>query len=211
MYDGTRRVFLINTPGFDDTKRSDTDVSKDIAYHLSKTHEQGLSLAGIIYLHRITHVRMSGSAFKNLKMFGKLCGEERSDVFKHVVLATTMWGNLTGGLNNSRADGEYRQAQLLETKEWWGLMHQRGSPIYEYDDSTESALGIVSYVVGLKTKVVLDIQKQMIDNCQSLENTSAGQEVEKELQEIRQKHQKELKDIEAEKEAALADKDEEVY
>ncbi|KAJ1334959.1 hypothetical protein MN608_01691 [Microdochium nivale] len=68
-----RRVYLIDTPGFDDmlpgSTRSDTEELKDIAFFLAQTYGRAIRLAGIIYLHRITDMRISGSALKNLAMF----------------------------------------------------------------------------------------------------------------------------------------------
>ena len=170
-------MFLIDTPGFDDTNRSDTDVLKDVAFYLSKVYQKDIKLAGIIYLHRITDMRMSGSSLRNLNMFKKLCGD---DSYKHVVLATTMWGNLNGpGLSYDK--GVKREQDLLKTKEWWGLMHSRGSKVYQYTDNKESAMSIISYLIELRTKVVLDIQREMVDERKTLEDTSAGQEIEREI------------------------------
>ena len=45
-----RRVVLIDTPGFDDVNRSDSDILQNITYILSQTYEQGIRLTGIIYL-----------------------------------------------------------------------------------------------------------------------------------------------------------------
>ena len=42
-----RRVFLIDTPGFDDTFRSDIDVLKDVAFFFSSTYKRDVALAGI--------------------------------------------------------------------------------------------------------------------------------------------------------------------
>ncbi|CAM1505055.1 Fc.00g106920.m01.CDS01 [Cosmosporella sp. VM-42] len=67
-------IYLVDTPGFDDTTRSDTDVLKDIATWLTNSYQKDLKLSGIMYLHRITDHRMVGSAKKNLFMFKKLCG-----------------------------------------------------------------------------------------------------------------------------------------
>jgi len=73
----TRDEFIWSTlPGFDDTSRSDTDVLKDVAFFLSQTYKHTVRLAGIIYLHRITDMRMAGSSLRNLTMFKKLCGDE---------------------------------------------------------------------------------------------------------------------------------------
>ena len=109
-----------------------------------------------------------------------LCREEEN-VFKHVVLTTTMWGNLNGpGI--SEAVGAGCEDELHRTKEWWGMMHKRGSRVYRYADTREPSMTIISDLIALRTTIVLDIQKQMINEHKSLEDTSAGQEVEKEIQ-----------------------------
>src|SRR4051794_37978067 len=88
---GNKTVFLVDTPGFDDTNRSDVDILKDIAFFLTTMHANRCRLAGVIYLHRITDPRMGGSALKNLEMFQKLCG---TGSLPSVILTTTMWGDL---------------------------------------------------------------------------------------------------------------------
>lgn len=77
-------------------------------------------LNGIIYLHRITDVRMQGSAKKNLLMFKQLCGP---DALKNVVLATTMWSLV------NPTDGQAREKELISTPEFWGWMLQKGSRV----------------------------------------------------------------------------------
>lgn len=115
LYHTGQRVFLLDTPGFDDTNRSDTDVLKTISGDLARMYSKDIKLSGIIYLHRITDVRFSGSAQKNLSVFKKLCGD---DFYPNVVLATTIWENLSNpGL--STTVGDRRENELLETSEWW--------------------------------------------------------------------------------------------
>lgn len=201
-----RRVVLIDTPGFDDTNRSDSDVLQDITFILSQTYEQGIKLTGIIYLHRITDVRMSGSALKNLTIFKKLCGE---NFYTHVVLATSMWGNLAGD-SSGYDTGVAREKELVETKNWWGLMCNRGSKIFRYGGDRESAMSIISYLIALGSAATLDIQREMVDEKKVLADTSAGQEVQKELQEQQRKHEKEKSELIAAREEALKDKDHEL-
>ncbi|TKA64677.1 hypothetical protein B0A49_13161 [Cryomyces minteri] len=67
-------VFLIETPGFDDTNRSDTEVLREIATLLTISYSHDVRSYGIIYFDRISDIRMQGSAKKNLLMFKKLCG-----------------------------------------------------------------------------------------------------------------------------------------
>lgn len=44
-------IYLVDTPGFDDTNRSDTDVLKAIATWLTKSYAKDVRLNGILYLH----------------------------------------------------------------------------------------------------------------------------------------------------------------
>ena len=201
-----RRVVLIDTPGFDDINRSDSDVLQDITFILSQTYEQGMKLTGIIYLHRITDVRMSGSALKNLTMFKKLCGE---NFYDHVVLATTMWGNLVANRNGIDT-GIAREKELIETKNWWGLMCNRGSKVFRYNGDRKSAMNIILYLVALGSAATLDIQREMVDEKKILADTSAGQEIQKELQEQQRKHDKERLELITAREKALKDKDHEL-
>ena len=83
-----RSIHLVDTPGFDDTKRSDTGVLKDLAYWLSLSYEKkGILLTGLIYLHPISQTRMAGTAFKNLRTFKKMVG---SQSMHSVAQVTTM-------------------------------------------------------------------------------------------------------------------------
>lgn len=206
FYKNKRRIYLIDTPGFDDTNRSDTDVLKDIAFFLTQTYKRTVKLAGIVYLHRVTDVRMAGSSLRNLGMFKKLCGE---DAYQHVVLATTMWDELTGR-NAGYETGVKREQELLSRKEWWGLMAQRGSKVVRHSNDKPSAEAIVSLIVNLESTVALDIQREMVDQGKGLHDTAAGQEVEREIQKLRREYAEHINELKATHQQALADRDTEL-
>src|SRR5207249_2436104 len=105
--DSRRSLILIDTPGFDDTYKSDTEVLREIAGYLSVAYSNKVKLTGIIYLHRITDPRIQGSAMRNLRMFKKLCG---SDSLGKVVLATTWWGKVDAEI------GANREKELTDTE-----------------------------------------------------------------------------------------------
>ena len=69
---GGRKFFLVDTPGYDDTYKSDTDILREIADWLGQVYQNRIKLTGIVYLHRISDVRIGGSGMKNLRMFRKL-------------------------------------------------------------------------------------------------------------------------------------------
>ena len=204
MFQG-RRVFLIDTPGFDDTLRSDTDVLTDVACFLSTWYQNRILLTGIIYLHRITDLRMAGSALKNLSMFQKLCGEH---YFNNIVLATTMWGNLHGeGL--SMATGEERERELVQNPRFWGAMHQRGSRIMRHMGNRESAWGIISHLANLHSSV-LNIQDEMVNQGKKVSDTAAGKEVERDLQAAKEQYKRDIAELHKNHEDALKNRDEEL-
>jgi hypothetical protein len=203
-YKGSR-VFLVDTPGFDDTQRSDSEVLKDVAFWLAAAYTKAVRLAGIIYLHRIIDPRMQGSALKNLRMFQKLCGDGN---LGSVILATTHWHNRDGGPAVTEEVGRERVKQLIDREDFWGSMVHRGSRVLRHDGSKASALAIVSTLVDQKIKVTLDIQRQMVDQHKSLDDTDAGQALRGELIAERKRFERKLKDLEADLNDALHANDE---
>ena len=73
------------------------------------SYERDIKLTGILYLHRITDVRMSGTTFRNLRMFGKLCGDNPAS---KVIFVTTMWDK-----TSSRQVGQAQQEKEQQQRE----------------------------------------------------------------------------------------------
>ena len=181
----SRTIYLIDTPGFDDTSRSDTEVLREIAGWLTAFYNNKVLLHGIIYLHRITDVRMQGSAKKNLLMFKKLCGD---DALRKVVLTTTMWDKVPD------REAEDREQQVIDTPEFWGFMVSKGSTVHRHNNTAESAIQIIEELARDNSTVTLNLQNQMVNQNQTLRETAAGRELELELAKERQKWAAELKD-----------------
>jgi hypothetical protein len=201
-YDDNRTIYLVDTPGFDDTTRSDTDVLKDVAFFLSTVYQNKVRLAGIIYLHRITDPRMGGSALKNLYMFQRLCGDRG---LSSVVLATTMWAGLEGTAGGQEIG--IKREEELRTPQFWGSMAERGSAIVRHNGTKESAHSIISQLVEKGKPVVLDIQIQLVEENKTLDETSAGQYIQKELLEARKRFEKDIEEYQESMEAAMQEKD----
>ncbi|KAF8159712.1 hypothetical protein B0H34DRAFT_415061 [Crassisporium funariophilum] len=136
------RIVLVDTPGFDDTNRSDMEILEMIGTWLKKTYEHKILLAGILYFHRITDNRMSGTPHRNLRMFGQLCGDKAAH---KVVLVTTMWDRVQEHLGNMREE-ELRNV-------YWSKMLASGSTdIVRFDNGLETAWNIVNTVLELHEK-----------------------------------------------------------
>lgn len=193
-----KKIFLIDTPGFDDTYRSDTDVLREVADWLNQAYQFQIKLTGIIYLHRITDVRIGGSGMKNLRMFRKLCGERG---LGSVVLATTMWSLCPD------SDARRRENQLVKQNDLWKYLLSHGARVFRQDDGAISGQQIINYLVDRARPVTLEIQHEMVDRGLKLSETSAGKEVQGELEKLKEMHDKEMRDIREEMAEAVKAKD----
>ena len=161
-----RTVFLVDTPGFDDTDRSDTEVFQALVDWLVATYRKGTKLSGILYLHRITDVRMQGSSYRNLRVFRDLCGE---GCYQNVILLPTFWKTAAQeeSVLQSRLD------ELTSEEEFWGKMIRCGAKVMPEPSSHADALNIICRFIDSEPRT-LQIQKEMVDNQRSLQNTSAA-------------------------------------
>ncbi|KAJ5273273.1 hypothetical protein N7478_008398 [Penicillium angulare] len=198
-------VFLVDTPGFDDTNRKDTDILKEIATWLTTTYKNAIHLSGILYLHRISDNRMGGCAHRNLIMFKKLCGPEG---VKNVIFLTTFWERVEAAV------GETREKTLMTTEDFWGYFVDRGAQVQRHWNTDISATTAIQNFIPSDTakppeEIKLAIQTEMVDSHKDLDQTSAGQELQSELQKEREKMQQELieraREIQEEKDQEMRD------
>ncbi|TGJ80532.1 hypothetical protein E0Z10_g8239 [Xylaria hypoxylon] len=173
---------MIDTPGFDDTNRSDTEVLKDIATWLTKSYANNIQLNGILYLHRITDTRMGKSAKKNLFLFKKLCGP---NALRNVLLVSTMWENVSMMIGNDH------EQELVQTEEFWGAMLQQGAQLKRHKNNRDSAMQLLSHFAD-KKRTTMAIQNEMVNDQKMLHKTTAGQELDSELITQREHFQKDL-------------------
>ncbi|KAF4961107.1 hypothetical protein FSARC_10271 [Fusarium sarcochroum] len=186
-------VYLIDTPGFDDTGKTDSDVLNEIAMWLSDSYQHNICLHGIIYLHRISDVRMQGSAKKNLVTFKKLCGE---NALRKVILASTMWDK------TPLDEATMREQELKDTPEFWGWMLEKGSSCHRYDNTADSARQIILSLANHEAPIATDLQKQIVDEGLTLDETSAGQELASEILKERERLDEVRQELEAQIKAA---------
>ncbi|PPQ76144.1 hypothetical protein CVT24_006585, partial [Panaeolus cyanescens] len=175
-----RTIVLVDTPGFDDTHRSDMEILKLIAEWLKKTYKAKIKLSGIVYTHRITDNRMSGSPHRNLRMFKELCGD---DAAKRVVFSTTMWDRLT---ETGRVTAEEREKELRNA--FWKPMIRLGSTCARFSNNPESAWNIIRDMIPKDGQGTL-IQKEMVDKHMNVKETKAGIALLQGLEEVLQEQQ----------------------
>lgn len=156
-------IDLIDTPGFDDTKLSDTEVLARIADYLKYTYDEGIRLTGLIYLYPISNNRMDGSAVKYLNVFRALCGDGN---LSNVILATTMWSKV------SSSEGREREASLID--DFWGIMIDQGSTVERVSkhQDRQQDKALVERLLPKHT-VVLQLQQEMSEG-RKLADTTVG-------------------------------------
>jgi len=164
-------VVLVDTPGFDDSSKSDVEILTMIAGWLVKTYKGHFNLATIVYLHRIVDNRMSGSLQKNLLLFKSLCGQE---AMPNVVIATTMWRRVWG------TEGEDREARLKSA--YWADMMAQGCRVERFQDTYDSAWIIIDGRFEKDAKV--RVSREMVDRRLQLKQTQAGITLNNELKKL---------------------------
>ncbi|PMD19902.1 hypothetical protein NA56DRAFT_602339 [Hyaloscypha hepaticicola] len=200
---GDYEITLIDTPGFNDTYRNESEVLMEIASWLEKTYRNPphQKLTGIIYLQALTDRRIYGSTLRNLKMFRELCGD---DPLRNVVFATTGWG--TAARSGELEKAKVNEEQLRTDPDFWEPFVRRGSTVARFEDTVDSALAIVLSLAD-RAPTVLQIQQEMVDQDKDLVDTAAGHAVNEELRKLEEKYQSDLNALQEDMEHALAEKD----
>ncbi|KAF5384433.1 hypothetical protein D9615_003461 [Tricholomella constricta] len=168
-----RRIVVLDTPGFDDTNVDDHEILRRVAVWLARSYEDGMRLAGVIYLHEITQARMLGTARTNLDMFYKMCGK---DAIKNVIIATTKWSDVPNEV------GERREGQLQE--EHMKFMLELGSSMHRFDNTQRSARHIVNSILTKEAVDVIHIQRELVEIDNILAETDAGRTLRYTLQDL---------------------------
>lgn len=181
---GRSRVLVIDTPGFDDGERTDSEILTEISRILAAQYELGVELKGVIYIHRITDIRYSRAAVKTFEIFKKICGQT---ALSNVLLVTSRWEGV------DPATGAGRERQLKD--KFWAYMLGHGSNMSRFHGDRPSAVGLVSQLLQ-KDTVVLQLQKELVSEGKQLEDTAAGAYVSNNLEKLKEKYQQELAALE---------------
>ncbi|KAF6751402.1 P-loop containing nucleoside triphosphate hydrolase protein [Ephemerocybe angulata] len=166
-----RRLVLLDTPGFDNTQTSDTEILRRIAQWLTVSYNADMKVGGIVYIYPIYPGRITRSDCANIKIFRKICGPGG---LEKVILATTRWDICP----KDTADSRERE---ISANFWSDKSHPgpRNPEMARLGSSAESAWGVVSTILERMEKegVVLALQRQLVDRGQILQQTDAAREL----------------------------------
>src|SRR4051812_11792260 len=101
-------------------------------------YQNGIKIAGLIYMHRITVNRMTRTLIEHLGTFRRLVGDV---AMQNVMLTTTMWTAL-----REKGIGLRREQELM--KEHWKPMLESASRTARFEDTFESACAIIKALLS---------------------------------------------------------------
>ena len=131
-------------------------------------------------------------------MFRKLCGESS---LKNIVLVTNMWNEDPQNVNEAREkelSGKFFKPAL-----------DKGAQMVRHQNTAQSAHDIVRRIMN-NHPLVLQIQRELVDERKEIIDTAAGESLNQELKELTRRHQAELREVQEEMKQALWAKDEEM-
>ncbi|KAF6751405.1 P-loop containing nucleoside triphosphate hydrolase protein [Ephemerocybe angulata] len=185
-----RRLVLVDTPGFDDTNLSDSEILRRIAVWLASSYDSKMRVGGVVYLFPIYPNRITRNDRSNIKIFQRLCGQNS---LTKIILATTRWD-----ICPSEA-GESRELEL-RTNFWSDMLPQEeseGALLARLENTPESALGIIHRILERYFDqhevadmnenidgIILKMQDQLVKRNKILPETDAARELRRKLEEL---------------------------
>jgi GTPase SAR1 family protein len=183
-----KEVILLDTPGFEDTHRSDADILNSIADYMKEAGREGVYLSGLVYLHSISDVRMKGSSISNMRLFRALCGE---DNLKKVIIATTKWEDTDPEISKQR----FEELKDTTPKGVWSAYVAEGTQICRVSDNTASATALIRKLLAMnRQSFIPQIQREMMAGS-TVAKTAAGMILEHKFKELTEKHEKEMQGV----------------
>ncbi|KAG6847834.1 hypothetical protein H0H93_005620 [Arthromyces matolae] len=177
--DPTRRIIVVDTPGFNDTYTSDYEILRRIAVWLARSYSANMCLAGVVYLHDITAPRMLGSAKNNLVMLQKVIGTEAT---QNILFITTKWSRVDENM------GVHREEQLRD-RHWKDILDLKAD-MRRFTDSHESGRAIIQHIIDKADESsaidFVAIQNELVEVKKTLPHTEAGQTLLYTLEELLQ-------------------------
>lgn len=180
-------MFLIDTPGFNDTVMEDADVLKGISAFLATVcvvhflvldvaepyfrYQSEVKLAGVIYFHRISDERWRKSNTRSFEWLKRICGEQ---TLRNVVLMTNMWGNVDPEV------GAARERELAE--EFVRPALDQGAQLLRHYNTTKSAHDIIRAILN-NPRTALQVQQELIDENREFDRTTLGEGINHEIEE----------------------------
>ncbi|KAJ1301638.1 hypothetical protein OPQ81_008883 [Rhizoctonia solani] len=189
-----RLINFFDTPGFDDSKQRPAEHLALIAVCLSEMYESAQHkphIHGVLYVHRITDNRMTGSSITNLRVFRKLIGPH---VFKNLVFVTNRWTNPPDPRHIKFED------ELVHDDQYFGRAIKAGARggvdyrIVEDSTCTQAQETLLDLFLEYDPEL-LQIQRDLTDENKAIGDTEAGRVVFEDLNRFKEDIRKEVETL----------------
>lgn len=150
-------------------------------------------LTGILYLHRITDVRMERTSIRCLDLFRSICGDE---FLKNTILVSTMWDSAAGSMSKY-----VRNEQELKNNFWKHFL-AGGATLQRSYKTKANCEAIIRHLLN-RLPGTPQIQHELSIEGKNLGDTKAGEQLRAESIELLEKFKKELEAVKAEHKKAL--------
>ncbi|TFK24910.1 hypothetical protein FA15DRAFT_575357, partial [Coprinopsis marcescibilis] len=132
----SRRIVLVDTPGFDDTEISDFEILRRVAVWLSVSYKRQMKVGALVYIYPLSSSRYTHKDHTNLRIFKKMCG---NDARPRVIMVASK-----RDLYTKKETREKREVQL---RSHWKTMLDGGSKMEYVENSHESASKLLKAVI----------------------------------------------------------------
>ncbi|KIW01320.1 uncharacterized protein PV09_07356 [Verruconis gallopava] len=181
------KFVLVDTPGFNDTSRSDMEILERI---IGFVIAEELRVIAIIYFQTINSRRLTGSSRINLQLLRAIAGE---DFYPSVILITSMWNRLA---EEEFEFAIHRERDFLESESVWKPLRAKGAAYFRWDErreltSTYTASEILELHDRYQNASNLHIINELLQGM-PLEETTAGNILTSELLKRQEKERQEL-------------------
>jgi hypothetical protein len=181
-------ITLIDTPGLNDQNRPDTEILTSIVDYI---RQRRLKITAVVYLHRITERKLTGSAILNLRVLQAICGDH---FLRNLVLATSMWEVIP---TQEIDEAVQRELQFNMSPAFWGGMIKKGAEYLRWDETgTVTAAKMAGEIITIcerqeREAPKLNILLEMEDNCR-LDDTTAYHILTEEVRKRLEREQREI-------------------
>ncbi|KAG6827309.1 hypothetical protein H0H92_012381 [Tricholoma furcatifolium] len=159
------RIFLVDTPGFDDSGLTASEIVRRISVWLANSYTSDMKVAGVIYCHSILEPRWSSSTQKNFELFKRLCGPSAA---RKTVIVTTKW-------DVPRDVESCKDSQREFEKTCWKNIIDNGAVVHRSMNTEEHARDTIDCLLCKNAYYdPLQIQKELVDQNLSLDRTGVA-------------------------------------
>ncbi|KAJ3551709.1 hypothetical protein NP233_g13026 [Leucocoprinus birnbaumii] len=152
---GLTNLILIDTPGYDNVYRTEYQVLETIVNWFRpetlkavvRKRNAAEKISGIVYLHRITDIRLFCIPLTHSSLLIDLCGH---DFANRIVFTTTMWPDENNPAYSDELKVEYEQRHQELMDSHWKEMADSGASVFRFDKTLLSAVEIIRPLVATK-------------------------------------------------------------